>query len=117
MLRQEALDKAATLVCADRNSHYGEPDANWERIASLLNAVLSHKLAAPLESHDIALINIVQKLARLQHDPTKGDSWIDIAGYAACAYEVAQPTRQAPWPDPHLNVKDIPVQSRWNGYV
>jgi hypothetical protein len=116
-MRQEALDRASQLVCADRNLQYGEPADNWDRIARLLNSVLSHKLAVDLEPHDIALINIVQKLARLQHDATKLDSWVDIAGYAACAYEVTKAANR-PTADGHtLHVKDITVDTRWHGYV
>jgi hypothetical protein len=29
------------------------------------------------------------KIARLRANPTHRDSWVDLAGYAACGYEVA----------------------------
>ena len=32
---------------------------------------------------------VVGKMARLRHDPAHTDSWVDVAGYAACGAEVA----------------------------
>jgi hypothetical protein len=35
------------------------------------------------------MMMILLKMARLQHRPDFYDSWLDIAGYAACGYDVA----------------------------
>jgi hypothetical protein len=41
-----------------------------------------------LVAGDVALLMIGMKLARLRHNPSHEDSWVDVAGYAACGMEV-----------------------------
>ena len=42
-----------------------------------------------LEAEDVAIMMILLKIARIQTGTFKPDNYIDIAGYAACAAEVA----------------------------
>lgn len=81
--REELLQEATKAVCADRNQTYGSPTANFERAASLSSTLLGQ----PIQPHQIALILMTVKMSRLVETPEHGDSWIDIAGYAACGYE------------------------------
>lgn len=37
--------------------------------------------------HDVALAMICLKLSRITWTPGQMDSWVDIAGYAACGWE------------------------------
>jgi hypothetical protein len=42
-----------------------------------------------IEPHDVAAMMIIVKLSRIQTSPTKRDSWVDLAGYAALGCEIA----------------------------
>lgn len=89
------LEQAQALVYGDRNKAYGHPKANFQNIADLWNAYLqiraqggaSRPILQPL---DIAVLNILQKIARLGTNPTHMDSWIDIAGYAGTAERIVK---------------------------
>lgn len=93
-LRGELLTEAAMIVAVDRNSSYGEPEDSFQTIADLWNAMgytfTKASDSRPITSADVALMMATMKLARLKNNPTHRDSWVDIAGYAACGYEVAQ---------------------------
>jgi hypothetical protein len=85
MNRAECLDSARKCVLHDRNKEYGGPEDNFADIAAI-RAVVS-KCKHPLAR--VALEEIAVKMARLVHNPTHADSWIDICGYGACGAEVA----------------------------
>lgn len=80
------LERAAQAVASDRNRDYGEPEANFGRIASLWSLWLGRDISAP----DVAALLLLVKVARLAHNVSHLDSWVDIAGYAACGAEVAK---------------------------
>lgn len=91
MTMRELLEAAIKTV-ADRGVPYGGVEDNFTRIARYWNA---HLVAAdvvspnepgdgPLGPEDVAMMMILMKLARLNNAPDHLDSWIDIAGYAAC---------------------------------
>lgn len=78
--RRQLLKEAADIVCADRNTAYGEPEDSFEKIAILWSAWIKQ----PLTASDVAAMMILFKLARLKENPRHRDSILDIAGYAAC---------------------------------
>lgn len=80
MLRRELLEKAIEITEGARQQHYGSPEDNFGNIADLWSVYLGK----PLSKTDVAAMMILMKTARLMSDPTHDDSWIDIAGYAAC---------------------------------
>ncbi len=81
--RETILDEAKKAV-GDRGLNYGKPEENWDRIANLWNAYLLTKQDKALYAEDVACMMILMKVARLQNTPHHKDSWVDIAGYAAC---------------------------------
>jgi hypothetical protein len=83
--RAECLQTAEQLVNGDRNTQYDEPSADFRRTAGMWSAYLG----VPIELHDVAAMMALLKLARIRHAPTKADSWVDLAGYAACGYDVS----------------------------
>ena len=88
--RSNLLAEASHHVNGDRAEHYGEPADNFARIARLWTAYLNNRPAdKPLTEADVALMQILGKAARLQHDQAHRDGWVDIAGYAATGGEVA----------------------------
>jgi hypothetical protein len=81
--RRRVLREADKLVNGDRNNQYGPPHQDFARAAEIASAILG----AEIDAHHIAMIQIAVKLSRLTWDPSKFDSWVDLAGYAACGYE------------------------------
>ena len=93
MKRSEILDTAKEIVTTDRNAQYGEPEDNFDTIASLWNAYLvgKHSDGAVITAKDVALMMVLFKVGRILTSTTvKEDSYIDAAGYIACGYECAQ---------------------------
>jgi len=84
--RELCLELAIGAV-KSRPDSYGSPKTNFQDIARLWNSV---QFASVYEPENVALFMILVKVARLMNDPSHEDSWIDIAGYAACGYEVTQ---------------------------
>lgn len=94
-LREEALDLARQYVTKDRNSSYGDPEDNFKDIAEVQRALMRGKYGPDVEfdALDVVFGALSIKLGRLVKNPLHLDSWVDIIGYAACAYEIAK--RQA----------------------
>lgn len=90
--RAVCLDTAKGLILRDRNSSYGEPEQDFQCIADLWNAYLQHagfemeRLIAPYE---VGVLMALLKIGRITTSPSKDDHWFDLAGYAACSYELS----------------------------
>lgn len=83
--REIILERAAALVAGERDQQYGSPRDNFKRIALIWTAILG----IPVTEEQVALCMSGVKIARLAHDPTSMDGWIDSAGYTACGGEIA----------------------------
>ena len=95
------LDAAKQCVVNDRQKNYGTPESNFETIAAYWNTYLKSigfNLATSakvgdyiygLSATDVAVMMSLMKHSRLATSPNHRDSWIDIAGYAACGAECA----------------------------
>lgn len=79
------------IVHKDRNANYGSPEDNFKQIAELWSAY--KKL--PFTSADVAVMNMLIKVARLSTNPQHHDSTVDIAGYAACLGDIQAKARSA----------------------
>lgn len=92
-IRTKMLDTAKEYVTRQRNKSYGEPDEDFQRIAAICSAmgfrVETDGIVRHLTGSDVSRLMIGLKLARLAWSPDHEDSWVDIAGYAACGLEVA----------------------------
>ena len=89
MERKEVLKNAGEIIAGIREDHYGKPENNFQRIATMWNAYLGIESADEgLTPKDVAAMMILLKVARLAHTNNHDDSWIDIAGYAALGGEV-----------------------------
>jgi len=84
--RGEVLDEAKALTTGDRNVTYGPPDADFARTAGMLNSLFSDRLKVPFRPEDVAKIVMCIKLSRSAWNE-KRDNYVDLAGYAACAWE------------------------------
>lgn len=86
MSREEILTMAKEIVCKDRDKDYGKPEDNFGKIAALWSAYLGN---VTITAADVAIMMTLMKTARIAANPAKLDSWVDIAGYAACGGEIA----------------------------
>ena len=90
-VREAILDSAKSAVLGSREVAYGKPEANFTRIARLINAHLQNRFgmdANQITAGDVAMLLIQVKAGRLGGNMTHLDSWVDIAGYAACGGEI-----------------------------
>lgn len=94
MLRKELLSKAIEITEGARQQHYGSPEDNFKNIAELWQLYLSQRFEdtdePEIKTTDVAIMMLLMKVARLVNDPHHDDSWLDIAGYAACGSQCAE---------------------------
>jgi len=84
-LRVEALREAARIISGERNKQYGNPEDNFERTAKIWSVILGIEIT----NEDVAMMMVGLKVARYaSKSGFQPDTWVDIAGYAACGYEV-----------------------------
>lgn len=86
MDRPQTLHAAHAAVTHGR-AGYGTPADNFARVA----AYWGQHLGVVVTASDVAVMMVLLKAARLRNDPGHEDSWVDIAGYAACGAEVSSP--------------------------
>lgn len=102
MNRAEILEAAKKCVCGQRVQDYGKPERNFQTIADFWNDYLdaAHpelnlkgvaecvEVSAIITPKDVAVMMGLLKVARIATG-SNPDSFVDLAGYAACAGEVA----------------------------
>jgi len=79
------LDAAKHAVTQDRNATHGNPEDSFAAIA----AVWSARLGITLTGWQVCILLADLKTCRAWGNPGHQDSWVDIAGYAACGGELA----------------------------
>lgn len=85
MTRPEILQKAEECVCGHREQEYGSPENNFQIIADLWRIYKGVDFTAI----DVAMMMALLKIARIQSGTATEDSFVDLAGYAACGGEIA----------------------------
>lgn len=88
-LREWILNRAKNIVVEDRLTVHGEPENSFETIKDLWNGYLSDILKRPLETHEVAILMILLKVARVKNNAQHTDNWTDMIGYSACGFEAA----------------------------
>lgn len=94
MNRAEILEAARVCVCGEREQDYGSPENNFETIGLLWSVYL--RAAHPeinlaingITAKEVAAMMALLKVARIATGSIP-DSFVDLAGYAACAGEIA----------------------------
>jgi hypothetical protein len=99
MLRDEILEQVRNCVCVDRENTYGSPENNFSLIGALWDNYLFAKDMAHIRKgdhghrritgEDVAVMMTLLKVARIATGEVKADNYIDLAGYAVCAGELA----------------------------
>ena len=92
MNRTAILDAARQAVTVDRAATHGNAEDGFGLIADYWSAHLD----ATVTATDVATMLVLLKCARAKANPAHMDSWIDIAGYAACGGEITTNTTPAP---------------------
>ena len=83
-VREETLDTAKKCVMGDREQDYGTPESKFATIASFWSDYLDMDISA----QQVADMMILMKISRIKNGGGTGDSYVDIAGYAACGNEI-----------------------------
>lgn len=89
MKRAEILDTAKSCVCGEREQDYGTPENNFALIGKLWEAYMG----IPFSPKDVAMMMALLKVARIKTGKS-ADSFVDLAGYAACAGEIVTDARK-----------------------
>lgn len=96
LTRAAVLEKARACVCGEREEDYGSPEDNFGCIAELWEAYLRAACVSPnaiikVTPTDVAMLMALLKIARVGTSFVGGtaDSFVDLAGYAACGAECA----------------------------
>jgi hypothetical protein len=83
--RVEVLDEAKRIILGERDTQYGGPEDNFNRIARVWSVLFARDFTA----EDVAMAMVGVKLARYaSNSGFQPDTWTDIVGYGACGYEV-----------------------------
>jgi hypothetical protein len=84
MNREQCLNEAAACVLKDRNVKYGGPEDSFTKIGKGWSVIKGIEITAS----DVALMMAWLKIVRASGNPSHEDSWVDMAGYAACGAEL-----------------------------
>lgn len=84
MSRDDVLDKAKECVSGQRQQDYGAPEDNFSLIAKFWSAYRGIEFDAV----DVAMMMSLLKIVRISSGHGTQDSFIDLAGYAACGGEI-----------------------------
>lgn len=90
--RETVLEEAKRCICQDRQNQYGEPEDSFLTIAAFWEVYLQSKTGKVinLTRDDVALMMVLLKVARTNGHKHHVDNYVDMAGYAALAAELAQ---------------------------
>ena len=96
MNRKECLASAETCVMGKRQQDYGEAENNFSDIGLFWGVYL--RAAHPdlkkvigvngIDAKDVAAMMALLKIARIASPTATEDSFVDLAGYAACGCEI-----------------------------
>lgn len=83
--RSDILEQARVCVCGHRENEYGSPEDNFKTIANLWSSYKDVEFTAT----DVAMMMALLKIARVKGGNATEDSFVDLAGYAACGGEIS----------------------------
>lgn len=87
--RRDILRCAEKCVCGKREQDYGTPESNFQLIADLWNDYLKKERSSiVVDAMDVSMMMALMKIARIRNGGGSGDSFVDLAGYAACGGEI-----------------------------
>lgn len=92
--RASILHEAEKCVCGQREQDYGKAEDNFRLIASLWKPYIRTRCVSDgsdvsIQPEDVAMLMALLKIARICSGTGTADSFVDLAGYAACGGEIA----------------------------
>lgn len=82
--------EATSLVGGDRRRAYGDATDGWTKVAAVWNGILiASGRTGDIDAHTAANMMEGLKIARRYVGPFNADNYVDGAGYAAVAGEIA----------------------------
>ena len=84
--RESILQEATEHVIKNRQATHGNPEQSFSDIAALW----TWYKGVDFTPTDVAMMQALLKIARQKTTPTHRDNYVDLAGYASCAGEMAQ---------------------------
>lgn len=95
MNRKECLEESIKCVCTDRKEQYGNAEDSFKAIADFFQVYINHRCLkdgkVKITAQDASNLLILFKVARMTTGIVhKDDTYIDIAGYAACSCELGE---------------------------
>lgn len=88
-LREQLLEAASEKITVQRAAEYVDAGQSFERVAALWTAREMHVTNHVYTAVDVAQMLALLKIARLAYQPSHGDSYEDLIGYAALGGELA----------------------------
>lgn len=82
--RGDVLLAAHKIVNGERKDQYGNPEDNFANIANYWTQYKGVSFSA----HDVAMMMVLLKIARIQTGVGKEDNYIDLCGYGALAEDM-----------------------------
>lgn len=82
-IREDILEEARRIVVGKRTATYGQPEDSFRTVADYWSTYLKREVTPC----DVAVMMILLKVARQSNGTGSVDSFVDIAGYAACGGE------------------------------
>lgn len=97
--RGAILDLAKDIINGQRTDRYGAPENSFALIADLWNDYLKMKFGnnSRINSHDVAMLMVLLKIARIAHGAGGKDSYVDGIGYLALANEMNEYEAMRSW--------------------
>lgn len=96
MTREDVLERARECVCGQREQDYGTPEDNFAVIGRYWETYLRGQCVGKgtdicVTGDDVAVMMALFKIGRLTTRTIceNEDTWVDLAGYAACGAEIA----------------------------
>lgn len=89
--RSKILMDAVGIINGARNNDYGDPLDDFSTTAEFWQTYIDRTMKArgglELQAHDVAVMMMLLKIARISWTPDKEDHWMDIAGYDGCGWD------------------------------
>jgi hypothetical protein len=80
--QEDILIEALRITKEKRNTDYGPPHIDFARTAKIWSAIFG----VEIDSYQVGMAMIGLKMSRALHTRSKRDHYVDMAGYARCAW-------------------------------
>lgn len=82
----QILAEAHSLIDGDRDRQHGPREVQFAECAKAWSWYLGRKITP----HDVAMLNLLQKISRIKCGHHNRDNYVDLCGYGAIAEEMSK---------------------------